>query len=211
MPPLFSRGATRVFRGAILVLLLGAVGVPVALMAWVRTPWQTGMTDRVEQPIPFDHRHHVRDDGIDCRYCHWSVERAPSAGLPASGLCMNCHGQVLNDSPLLQPVRTSVAENRPIPWARVNRVPDFVYFDHSAHVSHGVGCETCHGRVDLMPRVRQAEPLTMGWCLACHRDPAPRLRPLDEITTMGYRRAPGDTVPPSTRVPAPTNCTTCHR
>ncbi len=210
MTPPFSRGSTRVFRGVLLALLLAAVAIPVALMAWVRTPEQTGRTDHVEQPIPFDHRHHVRDDGIDCRYCHWSVERSPSAGLPASELCMNCHGQVLNASPILEPVRTSVAENRPIPWVRVNRLPEFVYFDHSAHVSHGVGCETCHGRVDLMARVRQVAPLSMGWCLSCHRDPASNLRPLDEITTMGYRSAAADTVPSDVRIPAPTNCTTCH-
>ncbi len=208
---LFRPGANRVFRGVLITLVLLAVATPLALMAWVRTPAQTGVSRSVEQPIPFDHRHHVRDDGIDCRYCHWTAERSPSAGLPASSLCMNCHAQVLVDSPLLEPVRTSVAERRPIPWMRVHRLPDFVYFDHSAHVDHGVGCETCHGRVDLMPQVRQVKPLSMGWCLECHRNPSPLLRPLDQVTTMGYRAS----APDSARSPylraAPTNCTTCHR
>lgn len=211
MPPPFARGSNRTFRGALLTAVLLLVAAPLALMAWARAPWQNGLTDRVEQPVPFDHRHHVRDDGIDCRYCHWTVERSPSAGIPASDLCMNCHAQVLNDSPLLEPVRTSVAEARPIPWMRVHRLPDFVFFDHSAHVTRGVGCETCHGRVDLMPRVRQAEPLTMGWCMDCHRNPGPELRPPGEITTMGW--VPGPERDPRTpRVErAPTNCTTCHR
>ncbi len=211
MSAVFSKGSNRVFRGVLLTLVIGGVAAPVALMAWVRTPYQTGATDRVEQPIPFDHRHHVRDDGIDCRYCHWAAERSPSAGLPSSELCMNCHSQVLNDSPILEPVRTSVAEDRPIPWVRVDRLPDFVYFDHSAHIAQGVGCEVCHGRVDLMPRVRQVRPLTMGWCLDCHRDPASRIRPPDEVTTMGYASTSRGKAGRPSRGPAPTSCTTCHR
>jgi len=211
MSALFSRGSNRVFRGLLLALVIGGVAVPVGLMAWVRTPYQTGATDRIEQPIPFDHRHHVRDDGIDCRYCHWAAERSPSAGIPSSELCMNCHSQVLNDSPILEPVRTSVAEDRPIPWVRVDRLPDFVYFDHSAHISQGVGCEVCHGRVDLMPRVHQVRPLTMGWCLDCHRNPASRMRPPSQVTTMGFASTSGANTSVPSRGPAPTSCTTCHR
>ncbi len=229
MAQLFSRRANLHYRATLVVLVLLIVGVPAALMAWARFPYSLGLHDAPEQPVPFDHRHHVRDDHIDCRYCHWTVERSPSAGLPASETCMNCHSQVFNDSPLLAPVRESVETGRPIPWQRVYKLPDFVFFDHSVHVAKGVGCETCHGRVDLMPRVAQDVSLTMGWCLQCHRNPQPYLRPLDEITTMGYspadsgqaaprRTSPmGDesnlgATPASLRnVHPPTNCTTCHR
>lgn len=231
MPPLFSRRSNRTFRATLLVLVLLAVAVPLALMGWVRTPYALGLHEPVEQPVPFDHRHHVRDDAIDCRYCHWTADRAPEAGVPPSDLCMNCHSQILNDSPILEPVRESVEEDRPIRWRRVHRLPDFVYFDHGVHVTAGVGCESCHGRVDLMARVYQTEPLTMGWCLDCHREPEPHLRPPSEVTTMGYRAsaAAGESRPPARAadgsgdasgetpeaalrdVSPGTDCTTCHR
>jgi hypothetical protein len=172
--------------------------VILGLMLWVRSTYFTQAQHEVVQPVQFDHRHHVADIGIDCRYCHQSVEKAASAGYPPTQLCLNCHSQVWNKSPLLDIVRQSYFSNEPIPWQRVHRLPDFVYFNHSIHVNKGIGCETCHGRVDEMPailetggevsRVDGDAPLTMGWCLGCHRDPQKFVRPKDQITTMGYRR-----------------------
>ena len=167
--------------------------------------------------IAFDHRHHVVDDGIDCRYCHTSVERAASAGIPSTALCMNCHAQIWNKSPKLELVRASYFTGQPIPWVRVHRLPDFVYFNHSIHVSKGIGCETCHGRVDEMPAVEQHAPLTMGWCLECHRNPAPNLRPREEVFNMDWKPSPG--TPTGDQLLAAYNihpatlsdCSVCHR
>ncbi len=196
-------------------LLSGAalVGGPALLFAWVRSPIHTLQGEAVEQPVDFDHRHHVRDDGIDCLYCHTDAERSPHAGVPATEVCMNCHAQIWTDSPLLEPVRASWFENEPIRWQRVNNLPDFVFFNHAAHVRQGVGCETCHGRVDLMANVTAQAPLQMKWCLDCHRAPARHLRPQDQITTMGYHAAPevGRRLAAERQVNPPTYCTGCHR
>src|SRR5579862_9501596 len=136
------------------------------LLPWVlvRSPYYTGQLDPRDQPVQFDHRHHVRDDGIDCRYCHYDVTRARFAGIPETELCMGCHSQIWNQSPMLEPVRRSFFERRPIRWQRVYALPDFVYFDHSIHIAKGVGCETCHGRVDTMGAVYAANNVQMGWC-----------------------------------------------
>ncbi len=215
-PAPLPRGANAAMRWGILLLALFVPAVPLALMGWVRTPYVTGQSSPLEQPVPFDHRHHVVDDGIDCRYCHDLVERSPVAGVPSADRCMNCHSQVWNESPLLETVRESYYSGRPIAWARVHRLPDFVFFDHSIHVHKGVGCETCHGRVDRMARVYQAAPLTMGWCLSCHRDPERFLRPRDQVTTMGWTadrgsRRSGAELARLYRVKSLTDCTTCHR
>lgn len=185
-------------------------------MGWMRTPYATGQRDVLEQPVVFDHRHHVADDRIDCRYCHTTVETAASAGIPSADRCMGCHGQIWSDSDLLEPVRESYFTGRPIAWRRVHRLPDFVFFDHSVHVANGVGCETCHGRVDRMARIYQVAPLTMGWCLDCHRDPERHLRPLDAVTAMGWRppvpgEPPGPALAAAYDVHPRTDCTTCHR
>jgi hypothetical protein len=216
MPAPFPRWSNAVLRQGIVaasVLLLAAVGAP---MLWVRTPWASGQYRLLEQPVEFDHRHHVVDDGIDCRYCHDLVERSAYAGVPPAERCMNCHGQIWNESAVLAPVRASFFDDRPIAWQRVHRLPDFVFFDHSAHVGHGVGCEECHGRVDTMARVYQVAPLTMGWCLDCHRDPAPHLRPRELVTVMGWspdrpRAELGRELMRQYDVRSLTSCTTCHR
>ena len=145
-----------------------------------------GMEEPIEQPVQFDHRHHNADLGIDCRYCHSTVDKSPKAGVPSTEFCLNCHSQVWNESPKLEKVRRSQIEGKPIEWNKVNDVPDFVYFNHSIHVNKGVGCVTCHGRVDKMAAVQKAEPLTMRWCLDCHRNPGPNLRPVSEITNMAW-------------------------
>ncbi len=216
MKPLYPRWVDQVVRPGLVLTFAGALMVPVTLIAWVRTPYVTGQFDPRDQPIQFDHRHHVRDAGIRCEYCHYTVRRSPFAGVPPTALCMNCHSQIWNDSSLLAPVRTSYFSGEPIRWRRVNALPDHVYFDHSIHVARGVGCVSCHGRVDLMPQVFQVAPLTMAWCVACHRDPEPHLRPLDAVTDMAWRpdrpsREVGRAVRAALHVDPPTHCTACHR
>ncbi len=216
MPAHFSRSANAATRWLLAVVLVTPVLVILAAMGWVRSPYATGQDQLLEQPVPFDHRHHVVDDGIDCRYCHTTVETSASAGIPSADRCMSCHSQVWNDSPLLEPVRESYYEGKPLRWQRVHRLPDFVFFDHSVHVDNGVGCESCHGRVDRMARIYQAKPLTMGWCLGCHRDPEKHLRPLDQITAMGWQPAGsqaelGAKLAKAYAIRPSTDCWACHR
>ena len=194
--------------------LLSGAGALLFLLGWARSPYSTGQLEPIEQPVLFDHRHHVRDDGIDCFYCHDAARTSAYAGVPAASLCMSCHNQVWNGSALLEPVRQSFFSNTPIRWERVNRLPDFVYFNHSAHVTRGVGCATCHGPVDEMARVYAAMPLTMEWCLYCHRDPSPYLRPEDRITDMKWSQtgvAAGERLRQDNHVSPPTECSGCHR
>jgi hypothetical protein len=216
MSSVFPPWSNTAIRIAIVVVLLGGAGSIVGPMIFVRTPWRRGQFESVDQPVAFDHRHHVRDDGIDCAYCHSSAWRTSTAGIPSTDLCMGCHSQVWNQSPMLEPVRRSYFSGKPIPWNRVHRLPDFVFFNHSIHVNKGVGCVTCHGRVDEMPAVYQTVSLTMSWCLTCHRAPEGNLRPRAEITNMawdpGRERGPiGRQVAAELAVRSVTNCTACHR
>lgn len=215
MAAVFSPRATTLARGVLIAGLTLVVLIPAMAMGWVRTPWARGEGRRVAQPVAFDHRIHVTGLRIDCRYCHAGVERSASAGLPSTRQCVACHSKSWMSTAPMQPVRRSLATGRPIPWARVTQLPDFVYFNHAMHVDRGVGCETCHGRVDRMATAEQVVPLTMGWCVDCHRDPAPRLRPQAEITAMGWSQR-ADTsgarsVAGTDRVRHLTDCTTCHR
>jgi hypothetical protein len=190
-----------------------------SLWAWdaaLRSPYVTQVGVVREQPVAFSHRHHVAGLGIDCRYCHTSVEEAASAGIPSTKVCMTCHSQVWTDAPILEPVRASWREDRPIEWTRVHDLPDFVYFNHAIHVNKGIGCAECHGRVDEMPLMWAEAPLNMDWCLKCHRDPVPRLRPRDEVFRMDWVHAE---ISPEERsqlaldyhVQSMTDCSTCHR
>jgi hypothetical protein len=198
------------------ILAAGGLGTIGGLLIYVRTPYARMMEDPIEQPLQFDHRHHTRDEGIDCRYCHNTVDRSPNASIPPTSLCLNCHSQVWNKSPLLEPVRQSFFQNKPLEWRRVYRVPDFVYFNHAIHVNKGVGCVSCHGRVDQMAAVEKATPLTMAWCLDCHRNPEKNLRPIEELTNMTWKPE-GDPVETGRAlaerydVHTRTSCTTCHR
>jgi len=170
---------------------------------------QVGYAPR--QPVPYSHRLHAGIMGMDCRYCHANVERSGEAMVPPTQTCMNCHSLVRTDSARLAPVRQSWQTGQPIPWVRIHRLPDHAYFDHSVHISAGVGCSTCHGRVDQMDVVRQDQPLSMSWCLDCHRNPGPNLRPRDQITNMEWRPEPSQQVTPQRRVEPPQNCSGCHR
>ncbi len=199
----------RVGLGATVLVVAGG---PVVLWGYMRSPLFTTTGQAVDQPVEFDHRHHVRDDGISCEYCHFDAWRAAPAGVPSTDLCMNCHSQVWNDSPLTEPLRRSWFEDRPIAWNRVHQVPDFVFFDHRAHVTRGVACETCHGRVDLMPRVEQVATLQMGWCLDCHRAPERYVRPPEDVAVMGYTPTiPGARIVAELDLRPPLRCSGCHR
>jgi len=218
MPQLFRPYADTVAR-TVLIALLVLPFAGTALAYWtMRSSYITGDTLTLEQPVPFSHAHHVGGLGIDCRYCHAGVETSPVAGIPPTHTCMSCHSQLYTQTAMLAPVRTSLADDRPIRWNKVNRLPDYVYFDHSIHIAKGVGCTTCHGPIDQMRLTRQAAPLTMGWCLACHRDPAPNLRPHDKIFA-GDWRPPADQAAQGARLAAQyridnkhlTDCSVCHR
>jgi hypothetical protein len=181
MAQLFRPGANSVAVAAIAAIVVtpaAAIGLTYAVL---QSPYATRQNVTPRQPVPFSHEHHVGRLGIDCRYCHTGVETAAFAGLPPTRTCMTCHSQLFTAAPMLAPVRESLAQNKPLHWMRVNRVPDYVYFDHSIHVAKGVGCTTCHGAVGTMALMRQAEPLTMGWCLDCHRDPARYVRPRSRV------------------------------
>lgn len=218
MGQLFTPKANVLMRGGVLlvVLLIGAVGL--AGIGYERSSYATGQGVVVDQPVPFSHAHHVGGLGIDCRYCHSTVENSAFAGVPSTDTCMNCHWQIWTQADLLEPVRESWRTDQPIAWNRVHDLPDFVFFNHSVHIRAGVGCVTCHGRVDRMPLMYKAEPMTMRWCLDCHRDPAPRLRPREQVFNMRWR-PPDDRRALGARLMARygidtarlTDCTTCHR
>ncbi len=219
MPQIFHYSANYWARASIvgIVCLVGFV-------AWAgytidRGSYETRQLQSREQPVPFSHAHHVGALGIDCRYCHTSVEESSFAGIPPIKTCINCHSQIWNTSPTLEPVRASFRTGESINWTRVHDLPDFVYFNHSIHVRKGVGCESCHGRVDKMPLMWKANSLEMSWCIDCHRNTQRVLRPLDQITTMGYvpdgdqeeigRRLQAEYHTPDVRIL--TSCSTCHR
>src|SRR5215813_11174022 len=187
MAQFFNKSANNVARiSMIVVVVLGGA----AFYAYTQIARSSYLTNRYlerQQPVQFSHKHHAGDDGIDCRYCHTSVETSSSAGLPPTQTCMNCHSQIWSDSPYLEPVRASFRDNKPIQWERVHDLPEFVYFNHSIHVNKGVGCSTCHGRIDEMPTVYQENTLQMEWCISCHKDPSQFIRPKKDIYNMAWQ------------------------
>jgi Cytochrome c7 and related cytochrome c len=194
MSQIFHRSTNTLSRATI----FGAVFV-IAALGWVGysiqgSPYVTYAGVRKPQPVPFSHQHHVTGLGIDCRYCHTSVETSSFAGIPPTKTCMNCHSQIWTNAQLLEPVRASYRSGESLQWTRVNQLPDFVYFNHSIHVTKGVGCNTCHGPVDQMPLMYQQESLQMEWCLSCHRAPQNNLRPRDQVFNMRYQQ-PSSTNP----------------
>lgn len=213
---IFRRSTNAIARAS----LVGAVCV-LALLGWVvtllmRSGFVTGQSAILHQPVPFSHQHHVAGLGIDCRYCHTSVEKSAKASLPPTETCMNCHKQIWTNAELLEPVRASYRTGVPIAWSKTHDLPDFVYFNHSVHVAKGVACVTCHGRVDKMPLMYQQHPLTMEWCLACHRDPVPNIRPREEVFNMDWQPPANFEVQQAKlaqeyNVKSLTSCSTCHR
>ena len=209
-------------RWTLKIPLFLALGLPLFAAAAVGGVWYyfspeyTDVGYRPQQPVPYSHALHAGQLRIDCRYCHASVEQSAVAVVPPTKVCMNCHHVVLKESPLLEPIRSSLASGRPMRWVRVHDLPEYVFFDHSAHVNAGVGCRSCHGPVQEMVVVQQAEPLSMGWCLDCHRDPGPSLRPLEAVTDMEW--VPLEDHAEFARqaieergIAPPTDCTGCHR
>ena len=216
MPQIFHRSANTFSKLSLAGLLIVAAGAILSAMIIGRSSYVTRAHEFVEQPVQFSHRHHVLDDGIDCRYCHTSVETSPFAGIPPTKTCMNCHSQIWATAPILEPVRASFRDDRPVRWIRVHDLPDFVYFNHSVNVKKGMGCETCHGRIDEMPLTLQENTLQMDWCLNCHRNPEDYVRPRSEIYTMGYRPpVPQSVIGPQLvkeyGIRGSTTCSTCHR
>src|SRR6059036_2958509 len=216
MAQIFHRSANTLSK----VSIFGAVFIIAALVTvigvLVRSPYFTEARVVRVQPVPFSHKHHVSGIGIDCRYCHTSVEESSFAGIPPTKTCMNCHSQIWANSPFLEPVRDSFRTGRSIQWTRVHDLPDFVYFNHSIHVHKGIGCATCHGQVDRMPLMWQEASLQMEWCVDCHRQPERYVRPRDAVFSVSY-------VPPANQlelgrrlvadyqIQKLTSCSTCHR
>lgn len=213
---IFPRWVNRV-PVAVLIAIFGVVGPLGTAFVWYYfSPEFTDVGYQPVQPIAYSHALHAGELEIDCRYCHAQVERSAVATVPPSKVCMNCHSLVKRDSPMLAVLRDSIENDRPIRWVRIHNVPDYAYFDHSVHVRAGVGCQSCHGDIHTMAVVAQAEPLSMSWCLDCHRDPEPSLRPRSEITNMQWR--PGDDHAEQARawrqdraIAPPQSCTACHR
>ncbi|HEY2585387.1 MAG TPA: cytochrome c3 family protein [Tepidisphaeraceae bacterium] len=226
MAQLFSPSANTIAKGSLFAGLFGVATVGLVYWFIETSPYVTWAGIARDQPIPFSHEHHVGGLGIDCRYCHTSVEDSNFAGLPPTKTCMTCHSVIWNNAEMLEPVRRSWRENEPIVWQRVHNLPGYVYFNHSIHVNKGIGCATCHGDVDRMPLMYQNGSLQMAWCLDCHRQPQRFIRPRDEIFNLHYDPAhdpkrPGETqatlgpklvkeyhILPSQQME---DCFTCHR
>jgi formamidopyrimidine-DNA glycosylase len=216
MSQIFRRSANTLSKVSLFAALALVGGLILLAMVIGRSSYATRQQEVVTQPVQFSHLHHVLDDGIDCRYCHTSVETSSFAGIPPTKTCKNCHSQLFSNEAILEPVRASFRNDTPMRWVRVHDLPDFVYFNHSIHVKKGVGCETCHGRVDQMPLMLQQNSLQMEWCLTCHRNPENYVRPRSEVTTMGYRPpVPQSVIGPQLvaeyDIQSLTSCSTCHR
>jgi hypothetical protein len=212
----FHRSTNTISR----VSIFGAVFV-IAAVVWLmlavnRSSYVTGVEVAREQPVPFSHKHHVSGIGLDCRYCHTSVETSAFAGIPPTETCMTCHSQVWTDAPVLEPVRTSFQKNIPLEWNRVHDLPDFAFFNHSIHLHKGIGCSSCHGQVDEMPLVWKENTLNMEWCLDCHRAPEKHIRPREEVFNMAYELPDNQEelaakLMVDYNVNKLTNCSICHR
>jgi hypothetical protein len=219
MPQVFPRSANQVVRVSFVLVAVGAAAAGAALWVIDRSPFHTRQGQFVEQSVPFSHDHHTAGLGLDCRYCHTSVESTSFAGIPPTATCMNCHKQIWANTEMLRPVRDSWATREPLRWNRVHDLPDFVYFNHSIHVHKGIGCQTCHGEVDSMPLVYQHASLQMRWCLDCHRNPEDYVRPREEVFNMDWspagagttQRELGPSLVAEYAIESLDNCSVCHR
>lgn len=214
MAQIFHRSANTLSR----VTIFGAVFIA-GFVLWViggvvRSPYFTNQGIQREQVVPFSHQHHVGGLGIDCRYCHQSVEVSSFAGIPPISTCMNCHAQIWTNASMLEPVRASYKSGKPLVWNRVHHLPDYVHFKHDIHINKGIGCASCHGRVDRMNLMYQASPLTMSWCISCHRAPEKQIRPRSEVFNMAYvaknQEVDGPRLVKEYGVKSLTSCSTCH-
>ena len=218
MPQIFPPSANWASKASILVTLV-IVGTFLGILLNInRLDYVSKVGVPVDQPVPFSHKHHVKGMGIDCRYCHTTVEESAFAGIPPTETCMTCHSQVWTEAPILEPVRLSFRDNKPLEWTRVHDLPDFAYFNHSIHVQQGVGCQTCHGQVDQMPLMWKENTLNMEWCLECHREPEKFVRPRAEVFNLAWE-APDDQEDLGRRLVEEyqiqttqlTDCSICHR
>jgi hypothetical protein len=216
MSQIFHRSANTIARVSIFGAVFFVAGLLGLLAEVNRSPWVTDARTAREQPIQFSHERHVAGNGIDCRYCHTSVEDSSFAGIPPTKTCMNCHSEIFANSQFLEPVRDSFRTGKSIQWTRVHDLPDFVYFNHSIHVNKGVGCTTCHGQVDRMPLMYQQKSLQMEWCLDCHRNPEKYVRPRGDVFSVAYQPpadqdALGQKLVAEYQIQKLTSCSTCHR
>ena len=216
MPQIFHRSMNTVSRVSLVAaaLLIGGLGY----LAWAfnQSPYYTSAKLQLEQPVPFSHKHHTMDDGIDCRYCHTSVEKSSFAGIPPTETCMTCHSQIWTNASMLEPVRASYATGQSLEWARVNALPDFVYFNHSIHVKKGIGCTTCHGQLGEMPITFKENTLYMRWCIDCHKHPEQYVRHREDVFKPVYNPPAnqlemGRQLVKDYKIQTFTNCETCHR
>jgi len=214
MPQIFHPSMNTISRMTVfgaLLLIAAAVAIGARM---VRSAYWTEVGVVREQPVPFSHQHHVGDVGLDCRFCHTSVETSASAGMPSTEVCIGCHTYIWSQSALLEPVRESIRTGEPIAWTRVHDEPDYAYFNHSIHIHKGIGCTTCHGQVDRMPLMWRAESLSMKWCLDCHRDPSRFVRPRDEVFNLDWQPSNderADELILQYHIESETDCSTCHR
>lgn len=215
--PLFQPHSTTLFRVAIVIVAGFVASSGYAVLQYYYSPYWSGLGFHRRQPVLFSHRHHTAELHIDCRYCHATVETSAFAGMPSTNTCLTCHSQIFTDTPMLRPVVASAVRGEPLRWTRVNNLPDHVYFDHSIHIAKGVGCTTCHGEIGNMPLTAVGAPLMMRWCIDCHRNPAPHLRPRDEIfrplwtpSKNQAERGGGLMAEYHVHTSQLTNCSTCH-
>jgi hypothetical protein len=216
MAQIFHRSSNSLAKVSIVAALLTVSGIVWAAYKLDQGSFNTLVDVAREQPVPFSHKHHVGDDGIDCRYCHTSVETSSFAGIPPTETCMSCHSQIWANAEMLEPVRASLRSGKSLEWVRVHDLPDFVFFNHSIHVNKGIGCSTCHGRVDQMPLTRKVNTLFMQWCIECHRAPQNYIRPRDQVFNIAYQYPDnqaelGPKLVEEYKVQSLTDCVTCHR
>ncbi|MHB8540034.1 MAG: cytochrome c3 family protein [Candidatus Acidiferrales bacterium] len=216
MPQIFHPSTNTISRVSIYGSAIIIAVLSFALYEIGQSPYYTRQNLPQPQPVPFSHRHHAAELGIDCRYCHDTVETSAFAGIPSTQTCMTCHSQIWTNSPMLKPVRESYETGRSISWTRVNALPDFAYFNHSIHVAKGIGCTTCHGAIGTMTLTWQATTMQMSWCLGCHREPEKYVRPRDQVFNINYRPPPnqmalGRELVREYKIQSLTSCDTCHR
>jgi ferredoxin len=192
MAQIFDRSSNALARMSLVLSGLIIIALGVTLDELQRSPWVTRQGQRADQPVPFSHKHHVQGLGLQCQYCHVTVEKSSYAGIPPTKTCINCHAQIWTNAQLLEPVRRSWATGESVKWTKVHDLPDYVYFSHEIHVNKGLGCSTCHGRVDQMPLMYQQNTLQMEWCLDCHRNPAKNLRPTSQVYNMAWEKPTED-------------------